>query len=338
MEDTVAPRIFGFSDVAKSGLLGEEADALLEAALLRINGGPFSASAAYLHGRGLVGSLGAEFTGQTVARLFRNPAIAGLKREPDGSLVDAGHPRILTPEQFAQLEERDAEDAKKKSSDSGGEATDAYEYVYGSSDLVVCGLCGAYFHGLRTNSGHPGYCCSAAPRADRPGTCGRVRISAQLLEDHLGEQLVARLSLPATQRDLEDAREDARTLAAELRKELDDLNAGVDSLAGMVLRHEITASSAKSAKTDAKRQQKELARRIRVLERAAATPVTGSVPELVAWWNSASVEAKAGLAQLMLYRVDVFPGGQGVRTLKPGRVKLWWRNQPPPPPAGEPQE
>ncbi len=40
----------------------------------------------------------------------------------------------------------------------------------------------------------------------------------------------------------------------------------------------------------------------------------------------------------MLYRVDVFPGGQGARTLKPGRVKLWWRNQPPPPPAGEPQE
>ncbi|WP_316521257.1 recombinase family protein [Kitasatospora brasiliensis] len=327
----MAARTFGFTG-DKGTLVKEEAQALREAVQRRIGGGTRAGAAAYLRSHGVVGTLGSPFTGQTIARLFRNPAIAGLKPGPDGKLVDAGHPGVITPEQFAQLQAKDAAEAEKHKASRKANPRPDYDYAFSSNDLVVCALCGANHQGLRTNSGNPGYCCSAGPRADRPGSCGKVRISAQVLEDHLGEEIVARLSEPGTQKALEAARTEVEKELAATKAELDAVTQGLDSLAGMVLRHEITAASAAKARQSGVQQQKALRHRIRILERAAATPVSGSIKQLVDWWNSAPTEAKAGLAKLMLHRVDVHPGGQGVRKLRPGRVVLWWRDQPAPPP------
>ncbi|MEU3559743.1 recombinase family protein [Kitasatospora sp. NPDC006786] len=327
----MAARTFGFTG-DKSALVGEEAQALREAVERRINGGTRAGAAAYLKSCGVVGTLGSPFTGQTVARLFRNPAIAGLKPGPNGELVDAGHPGAITPEQFAQLQAMDAAESEQREASRKASPQPEYDYAFSSNDLVVCGLCGANHQGLRTNSGNPGYCCSAGPRADRPGDCGKVRISAQVLEDHLGEEIVARLSEPGTQKALEAARVEVEKELAVAKTELAAVTQGLDSLADMVLRHEITATSAAKARQSGVQQQKALRQRIRVLERAAATPVSGSIKELVDWWNSAPTEAKAGLAKLLLHRVDVHPGGQGVRKLRPGRVVLWWRDKPAPPP------
>nr|BFD91004.1 hypothetical protein KitaXyl93_23640 [Kitasatospora sp. Xyl93] len=327
----MAARTFGFTG-DKSALVEDEAQALREAVQRRIDGSTRAGVAAYLSSRGVVGTLGSPFTGQTVARLFRNPTIAGLKVSPDGELVDAGHPGAITPEQFAQLQAMDVAEAEKREASRKANPQPDYDYAFSGNDLVVCGLCGANHQGLRTNSGNPGYCCSAGPRADRPGDCGKVRISAQVLEDHLGEEIVARLLEPGTQKALEAARTEVEKEVAAARAELAAVTQGLDSLADMVLRHEITATSAAKARQSGVQEQKVLRRRIRLLERAAATPVSGSIKQLVDWWNSAPTEAKAGLAKLMLHRVDVHPGGQGVRTLRPGRVVLWWRDNPAPPP------
>ncbi|WP_181970578.1 recombinase family protein [Kitasatospora xanthocidica] len=312
--------------------MADEAQALREAVELRINGGTRAGAAARLNALGFVGTLGSTFTGKTVARLFRTPAIAGLKPGPDGKLIDAGHPGAITLEQFAQLQAMDAAEDEKRDASRKANPQPDYDYAFSSTDLVVCGLCGANQQGLRTNAGNPGYCCSAGPRADRPGDCGRVRISAEILEDHLGEEIVARLMEPGTQKALEKARGELEKQLAAARADLETVGQGLDNLGGMVLRHEITAASAAKARQEGAQQQKALRRRIRILERAAATPVSGSVQELVTWWNSAPSQAKAGLAMLMLHRVDVHPGGQGARKLKPGRVVLWWRDRPAPPP------
>ncbi|MFJ6136569.1 recombinase family protein [Kitasatospora sp. NPDC092286] len=328
----MAPRIFGFADAAKRALLEDEAQVVRSVVERRTGGEPFAVGAASLRNAGFVGTLGSPFTGKTMARLLRNPAIAGLTYDADGNLVDAGHPGIITPAQFAELQKQDAAEAAKKEKDGKpAEATPDYDYLFGSTDLVTCGMCGASTQGLRTNAGHPGYCCPDGPRADRPGDCGKVRISAGLLEDHAGEQIVARLMLPGTQEALEAARDEARRELEVHRARLAEVRATVDSLGTMVLRKQITAKSAGIAKNEAARETKALNRAIRRLERAAATPVTGSVDELVTWWNTAPSEAKAGLALLMLYRIDIFQAGRGTRTIKPGRVKLWWRHLPPPP-------
>ncbi|MGW7579813.1 recombinase family protein [Kitasatospora sp. NPDC054768] len=329
--DAVAARLFGFTP-DKSALVADEAQALREAVEHRIDGGTRASAAAHLNALGFVGTLGSAFTGKTFARLCRNPAIAGLKPGPGGRLIDAGHPGAVTPAKFAQLQAMDAAEDEKRDTNRKANPQPDYDYAFSSNDLVVCGLCGANQQGLRTNSGNPGYCCSAGPRADRPGDCGKVRISARLLEDHLGEEIVARLLEPGTQKALEKARGELEKQLAVAKKELETVSQGLDNLGGMVLRHEITAASAAKARQDGVQQQKALRRRIRILERAAATPVSGDIHELVQWWNSAPSEAKAGLAMLMLHRVDVHPGGQGARTLKPGRVVLWWRDRPAPPP------
>ncbi|MFD4394207.1 recombinase zinc beta ribbon domain-containing protein [Kitasatospora sp. NPDC058478] len=329
----MAVRVFGFSNVAKSALLDDEAQALREAVERRIDGATRAGAAAHVNSLGFVGTLGSAFTGKTLGKLFRNPAIAGLESSPDGTLADAGHPGIITPHQFAQLQALDeAETAKREDARKAAPQPD-YEYAFAQNDLVVCGLCGASQQGLRTSAGYPGYCCSAGPRADRPGDCGKVRISAELLEDHLGEQIAARLLEPGTQKALETARTELEKQLVAAKTQLEAITEGLGNLGGMVLRHEITAASAAKAQAEGSQQQKALRRRIRILGRAVATPVSGDIDELVKWWNSAGAVARAGLAMLMLHRVDVHPGGRGVRTLKPGRVVLWWRDQPAPPPT-----
>nr|BEK65776.1 hypothetical protein KPHV_30030 [Kitasatospora purpeofusca] len=328
----MAPRVFGFADASRQTLLESEAQATRTIVDLRIDGAPRARCAAYLREHGFVGTLGGQFTSSIVARLFRNPTIAGLMVDKDGALVDAGHPGVITRAQFTQLQALDEAETKRNDDGTPVEVAPEYDYVFGSTDLVTCGLCGASLHGLRTNAGNPGYTCPDGPRADRPGTCGRVRISAPLLEDYVGTHVVARLLLPGTLAALEEAREEAGRQLAEQQEKLKALREGVDELAGMVLRREVTAKSAALAKADATREVKSIKRTIRRLQKAADTPVLGTVEELVDWWNIAPAESKAGLALLMLYRIDVFPAGRGTRSIKPGRVKLWWRHQPPPPP------
>ena len=212
------------------------------------------------------------------------------------------------------------------------ERSEDYDYLLTAVDLTVCGRCGAPMVGLRSSAGKPGYCCPDGPRQDRPGKCGRVRVAADLLEDHVGEQVLARLMLPATRADLEKAR---TVLAAQLdadRIRVKEIAESMQELAAMVVRRELQAKDLKKAKAEAAEETKTLNRRIRWMERAVAAPITGEVEELVAWWNSAPTEARSGLALLMLHRIDIHPGGQGVRSIKPGRVVLWWRNEAPPAP------
>ncbi|MFD0572459.1 recombinase family protein [Kitasatospora gansuensis] len=170
----MAPRIFGFADAAKRALLEDEAQAVQSVVERRTGGEPFAVGAAFLRDAGFVGTLGSPFSGKTLARLLRNPAIAGLTYDADGNLVDAGHPGMITPAQFAKLQKQDAIEAAKKDKDGKpAEAVPDYDYLFGSTDLVTCGMCGASTQGLRTNAGHPGYCCPDGPRADRPGSAAR---------------------------------------------------------------------------------------------------------------------------------------------------------------------
>ncbi|MFJ4668971.1 recombinase zinc beta ribbon domain-containing protein [Kitasatospora purpeofusca] len=317
------PRLFGFADFSRSALHPEEAAITAEAAQLSADGQSDAAVAAFLAKAGFAGTLGAPFTSQTAGRLLTNPAIAGLKRDADGALVPAGHPGMIPPELFTVVLERHSGTKPR---------VDDYDYLLTSADLAVCGRCGAPLGGLRSSTGKPGYSCPEGPRQDRPGRCGRVRIDAGLLEDFVGENILARLLLPATRADLEKGRALLATQLDADRLRLGDIEASVQELAAMVVRRELQAKDLKKAKAEANEESRLLKRRIRWMELAVAAPVTGDVEELVEWWNVAPVEARRGLALLMFHRIDLHPGGKGVRSIRPGRVVLWWRNEAPPAP------
>ncbi|MFE2346049.1 recombinase family protein [Kitasatospora cineracea] len=321
--EPMPPRLFGFANYARSELNDAEAAIAAEAAQLSVDGASDAAVAAFLAQAGFAGTLGAAFTSQSARQMLANPAIAGLKRDETGKLVPAGHPAAITPELFMKVQEK--HEPKARAED--------YDYMLTSVDLTVCGRCGTPLVGQRTSAGKPGYCCPDGPRQDRPGECGRVRIDAGLLEDYIGEQVLARLLLPGTQADLEKAREliGAQVKADRLR--LAEIEESVQELAAMVIRRQLQAKDLRTAKVAAAEETKTLKRRIRTMEQAVVAPVTGSVDELVDWWNTSSAEAKRGLVQLMLHRIDVHPAERrGVRTIRPGRVVLWWRNEEPPAP------
>ncbi|MFC8447747.1 recombinase zinc beta ribbon domain-containing protein [Kitasatospora sp. NPDC057223] len=316
------PRQFGFADSSRETLHEKEAGITAEAAHLSAAGANDAAVAAFLTKAGFVGTLGSRFTSQTAGRLLTNPAIAGLKRDAAGELVPAGHPSMITPELFAALLEM--RPPKPRAED--------FDYMLTAADLVVCGRCGTPLVGQRSSSGQPGYSCPDGPRQDRPGNCGRVRCNAGLLEDHVGEQILARLLLPATQADLEKTRQ---LLAGQLdadRLRVTEIEASIQELAAMVVRRDLQAKDLKKAKAEAADETRQLKRRIRSAEQAVAAPVAGSVDELVEWWNTSSAEARRSLAILMFHRIDVHPAGKGTRSITPGRVVLWWRNEAPPGP------
>ncbi|MEU5384041.1 recombinase family protein [Kitasatospora cineracea] len=318
------PRLFGFADFRRTALHEEEAAIAAEAAQLSVDGANDTTVAVFLTKAGFVGTLGAPFTSQSTRQMLTNPAIAGLKRDPDGNLVPAEHPGMISPELFVTLLERHAAGGKPRAED--------YDYMLTSVDLAVCGRCGTALAGLRSTVGKPGYSCPDGSRQDRPGKCGRCRIDAGLLEDHLGEQILARLLLPGTQADLEKIRQLLTDKLDTDRKRLAEIQESVQELAAMVIRREIQAKDLKKAKAEASEESRRLNRGISWMELAVATPITGEVDELVAWWNSASAQSRRGLALLMFHRIDVHPGGKGVRKIGPGRVVLWWRNEPAPDP------
>ncbi|MEU8919430.1 recombinase zinc beta ribbon domain-containing protein [Kitasatospora sp. NPDC048545] len=316
------PRLFGFADFSRERLHTEEAAITAEAAQRSADGDSDAAVATFLGKAGFVGTLGAPFTSQTAGRLLTNPAIAGLKLDANGDLVPAGHPGMISPELFATVLEQHSPKPR----------VEDYDYMLTAADLTVCGRCGIPLVGQRSSAGKPGYCCPDGQRQDRPGKCGSVRIDATLLEDHLGEQILARLMLPATQADLEKAR---KLLAAQLetdRSRLAEIEASMLELTAMVVRRELQAKDLKKAKAEAAEESKLIKRRVRWMAKAVATPITGDVEELVTWWNTSSAETRRGLALLMLHRIDVNTAGKGVRSIAPGRVVLWWRNEAPPAP------
>ncbi|MFD7639485.1 recombinase family protein [Kitasatospora sp. NPDC059795] len=316
------PRQFGFADFSRQSLHEAEAAITAEAAELSAAGESDAAVAAFLTGAGFVGTLGKPFTSQSTGRLLTNPAIAGLKRNDDGSLVPADHPAMISPELFARVMEQHVKAPR----------ADDYDYMLTGCDLAVCGRCGAQLGGLRSSAGTPGYSCPDGNRQDRPGKCGAVRIAAPLLEDFVGEQVLARLMLPGTRADLEKLQ---TVLAAQLeadRLRVEEIDESIRELAAMVVRRELQARDLKQAKAEAAAESRVLKRRILTLQQAVDVPISGTVDELVAWWNTAPAKTRRGLALLMFHRIDVHPGGRGVRKIEPGRIVLWWRNEAPPEP------
>lgn len=180
------PRLFGFADFSRSALHPEEAAITAEAAQLSADGQSDAAVAAFLAKAGFAGTLGAPFTSQTAGRLLTNPAIAGLKRDADGALV-AGWSSGHDPSRAVH-----------------GRAGEALGYQAARRRLRLPAHLGRPggvrpvrrpLGGLRSSTGKPGYSCPEGPRQDRPGRCGRVRIDAGLLEDFVGENILARLLL-----------------------------------------------------------------------------------------------------------------------------------------------
>jgi hypothetical protein len=310
------PRLYGFDDASRRRLRDDEVDPLRQMVSRALSNQSNQDVAVWANGEGYRGTLGGEWKDASVGRLFRNPAIAGLRYDDDGKLVDAGHPGAITREEFEALLEREKSRSTK-------DAEPAYDYLL-TGGGSTCGKCTHDLGGARTNVGTPGYRCRPKDRRGIGG-CGEVRIDAELLEDYVGENVVAELLKPGIRAQITKAQEAVRKKADELKQEIADLEGRQAELGRLYGNREISSEALVAGEREIAANLKDIRPRLRYAEQMANFSL-GHAKDLVRWWNAAPTASKRGLVALLLEKVEVFPASaRGVRTIEPGRVVLHWR-------------
>ncbi|MFE5089420.1 recombinase family protein [Streptomyces sp. NPDC056638] len=291
----------------------DEAEALRQAAARVIKKQKLAEVARWMNAQGYTGSRGAPWSSMSLGRLLDNPKIAGLAPDENGNLVPTGLAYVITPEEFHQLQGRE-----RRSKDRAPE----YDYLL-TSGLSQCGLCHHDLVGARANNSTPGYRCLHASG----GGCGKVRITADQLEDYVGTYVVAQLVRPGAQEQLIALRDQMTKQAEDLEKQIKALEERRERLAAVYVDQAITQADYDEGKKESGNKLRVLRKKLRFTQQAANAPVAG-VTDLVAWWNTAPNESKRSLVVLLLEKIEVFQASAaGIRTVEPGRVKLHWRGQ-----------
>lgn len=311
------PRLYGFEDQSRRRLRDDEVGPLREAASRALAGQSNADVAAWLNGEGHKGTLGGDWKDASVGRLFRNPAIAGLREDENGELVDAGHPGAITPEEFMDLRAREN---KRKTAP----ADPPHDYLL-VGGACTCGKCTKSLQGARTNAGTPGYRCRPKDKNGRGG-CGEVRIDADLLETYVGEHVVAELLKPGLRDQILKAHTAVAAQVTVLAEGIADLENRRKEIATLYGSRQISRDALVAAEQEIAANLKEQRSRLRFAEQMAALSL-GGAKDLVKWWNGAPLGSKQAITSMLLEKVEVFPASaRGVRTIEPGRVVLRWRN------------
>jgi hypothetical protein len=310
------PRLYGFDDQSRRRLRDDEVGPLRQMVSRALAGQSNEDVAVWANGEGYRGTLGGEWKDASVGRLFRNPAIAGLRYDENGELVDAGHPGAITREEFEALQEREQ---RRKA----GDAAPPYDYLY-NGGASTCGKCGWALQGARTNAGTPGYRCRPKDKNGRGG-CGEVRIDAELLENHVGEYVAAELLKPGIRDQILRAQVIVRKRVKDLKREIQELEARRTEAGKLYGQRQISKDALVAADNEITSALKATRSRLRYAEQMADFSL-GNAKDMVRWWNTAPAASKKAVSMLLLEKVEVFPASaRGVRTVEPGRVVLHWR-------------
>ncbi|MCZ4098260.1 recombinase family protein [Streptomyces sp. H39-C1] len=313
------PRLYGFEDASRRRLRDDEVDPLRQMASRALEGQSNADVAVWANGAGYRGTLGGEWKDASVGRLFRNPAIAGLRYDDDGELVDAGHPGAITREEFVRLQERDQ--SRKKA-----DAAPPYDYLL-VDGACTCGKCTWALQGARTNAGTPGYRCRPKDKDGRGG-CGEVRMGAELLEDYVGENVVAELLKPGIRKQILKAQEAVRAQVEKMKTSIEDLGGRRIEAATLYGKRQISSDAFVTAEREITASLKDTRNRLRYAEQMANFSL-GDAKDLVRWWNTAPSASKRAITRLFFENIEVFPASaRGIRTVEPGRVVLHWRKLP----------
>ena len=294
----------------------DEADLIREAARRLVDGEALNAIARDFNARHIRTPHGNEWQPGVLRRVLKSERIAGQRRMPDGSLVDGGWPAVVT------AEERDAVLTQLSQSKPGPSSPATGRTYLLTGGLAVCGLCLRPLVAKIAVKGKRSYACSSTS-ASRG--CGKVRITASLLEDEVGLRVMDRFRKPAAKerlsklvRDVESRAADADVVLAEARRRLDDL--GKEYAKGRV-----TADTLTSATTTVRDEMASARADRRLADRLQSVAVQ-DVDDFVLWWEGASLEQQRTVLDVVLRDVAVMPNPvKGSRTFAPERVKIRWR-------------
>ncbi|MEV4907568.1 zinc ribbon domain-containing protein [Streptomyces albidoflavus] len=308
------PRLYGFEDTAYQRVREAEAEGIRAAASRRRARQPFPAITGWMTDAGYVTTLGNPFKPDVLAGVLYHPAIAGLRENEDGELVDSGGPRIIPVDEYLEILALRPEK----------ERAEQREYLL-SGPLSVCGLCGSTLGASPSNAGARGHRCPP-PTKQHPDGCGKVRINADLYETYVSEQVLGELAKPEVAELIGAARDELLSQAADLDKQVASTRRrqkelGADYAAGSGM----SLTAFKAADRELTKLIREKSTEARHLKQVKHVPV-GAVPDLVRWWKHAPLKAKKGLVVLLLEQIAVYPAAsRGSRTVDADRVAFTWR-------------
>ncbi|ANP53556.1 hypothetical protein J2Z21_008367 [Streptomyces griseochromogenes] len=264
-------------------------------------------AAAFLNKQGVTTPRGNEWRREVFHRWSVNPKIAGLDKA--GEPIEGWGQRVLEPEVFRRVQETHAERDEQRA-----KPRDAYEYLL-TGGCAVCGECSTAMIGSRAHAdAPPSYKCDG---------CGKTRINADRLEDTVAEYVLAELLKPGARERLEALLRDIEAEVGRLREHIaggDERFAGLKDLYKRGLMVETAFVEAKKA---TEKDLRDTRVRLKHLELMTDLPV-GDVHDLVAWWRTASRDAKRGLVLLEIVHVRVSRRGEGGNDPH-ARVTIDWR-------------
>ncbi|MGN5379047.1 recombinase family protein [Streptomyces lasalocidi] len=233
----------------------------------------------------------------TLRRRLRNPAIAGLRRNAEGELVDGPAEPLLSHDRAEAREMFEALDKYFSKKERGQVPQHVYLL---SSGTALCDVCDAELVSRSSSKGARGYMCEAEG-------CGKIWISAPPLDEYVADRVLARLSRPNTLRKLSALRDQVLEQAQEATQTLTELESRKDELTKALGANELTVKDFQAAKKELDRLRRsalDVQRRGKYVEELPELTEEG----LTEWWHkTAGSEQRRTLVQLVVAEVRVEP-------------------------------
>jgi hypothetical protein len=244
---------------------------------------------------------------------MRSPRIAGIREHRGEEVGPAEWDGIIDPDTHRRLAVRLAGTGAAK-----GNRDRRYLLTGG---LAVCGLCGTALVAQPQNGKRSMVC----PTGPGRGGCGRIRITAEPVEEFIGQAVVEALDGPALMDAIRADRE-ADNQDAELAERMASLQANleqaaVDHYTGRIGRAEHQAvRKALEAEIESLRSKLSRNGRSRVL-----TGLPHGRAALEEAWADGDVGWRRALVDAVVDRIEVRPGTRGRNHFDPDRINPIWR-------------
>ncbi|MEV4741647.1 hypothetical protein [Streptomyces sp. NPDC049555] len=332
----MARRLAGFSE---DGDLVPEEVAYLREVYSRLRALQTRAAVVrWMAGEGFVTTAGNPWTTGVLTRTMLNPRLAGLDSE--GNPIE-GAPVVITPEErqelLALLAPSDESASTDGEQDERSEPEEREWLLAGPATVGSCGLCASPLTVFWAAAEKPIYRCPPPPpkgaERENPAvgeapeqSCGRISMSAPLLERGVAEQLLAELLRPEAAEHLEALladviaeiarlREHRKKAERHLQRVTTTLRTAPDSMRAGLL----------EAQKAAQKEGRDTRTRLRYLEKIVdVSPPLGDAEALVAWWEKAPLASKRALVALEIIKVSVGPGRRGPNPNPHDRIDIAW--------------
>ena len=319
-------RCYGYSD-SGNDLIAAEAEVIRDCATRVLAGDSITSIVADLRTREVETTAGKLWTHMSLRRLLVNPRLAGL-RTHKGEVTGKGDwPAIVDKKTHQRLVAILTDPAR-----GSGKLTNVRRYLL-TGGLLVCGgladrddptrpVCGRPLYAQPSNSGKRGYVCRGASPSYG---CGRIRIAAESLEDHVRDRVLGRLASPRIRAQLTAA---VTVVAADddaLDHQLAALDERLTEAGRLYARGRMSAATIQAVEREVGLERHRLQAARDQLGRIRALPP--ATPEALAdWWLDASLTQRRDIVSTVLDHIVVRPSTRrGHTDLDTDRLQFEWK-------------